>query len=137
MYYGLTGRTKAAPLHCTLSNVALDKAAEYDAISYAWNDETPTVPIKYNGQNLLVTSLHEALRVLYLEGDSGLLWADAVCINQTDDEEKAVQVQMMGKIYATASKVTVTRPAKPWFRHCNGKLRMARGTSQDDQNERH
>jgi hypothetical protein len=68
-------------LHWNMSNAVLDNAAEYDAISYTWNNETPTVPIKCNGQILLVTSsLHEALQMLHLEGDSRLLWADAVCI---------------------------------------------------------
>jgi hypothetical protein len=95
-------------LHCTLSNIALDKAAVYDALSYTWNNESPSVPIKCNGQQLLVTpSLHEALRSLHVAGDALLMWADAVCINQSDNDEKATQVQMMGTIYSMANKVIV------------------------------
>ena len=64
-----------------MSDAVLDNAAEYDAISYTWNNELLTVPIKCNGQILLVTfSLHQALQMLHLEGDSRFLWADAVCI---------------------------------------------------------
>ncbi|GAB1206096.1 hypothetical protein APSETT445_004777 [Aspergillus pseudonomiae] len=35
------------------------------------------------------------------------LWVDAVCINQSDDEEKTEQVKMMGKIYAQSQEVVV------------------------------
>jgi Heterokaryon incompatibility protein (HET) len=34
-------------------------------------------------------------------------WIVWVCINQSDDDEKAIQVQMMGKIYSMASTVIV------------------------------
>jgi hypothetical protein len=35
------------------------------------------------------------------------LWADAICINQSDQKEKAIQVSMMGKIYSNAQTVIV------------------------------
>ncbi|KAH4303439.1 hypothetical protein HBH64_074190 [Parastagonospora nodorum] len=38
-----------------------------------------------------------------------LLWVDALCINQDDNNERANQVKMMGKIYAHASGVSI------WF----------------------
>jgi len=31
-----------------------------------------------------------------------LLWADRVCINQRDDKERAMQIGLMGQIYAGA-----------------------------------
>jgi hypothetical protein len=36
-----------------------------------------------------------------------VLWIDAICINQQDDEEKAHQVQMMRQIYSLAKDVVV------------------------------
>jgi len=36
-----------------------------------------------------------------------ILWADALCINQTDDEEKSWQVAMMGDVYRAADQVIV------------------------------
>jgi hypothetical protein len=39
----------------------------------------------------------------------GLLWVDALCINQEDDNERASQVKMMGQIYARAVNVKI------WF----------------------
>ncbi|KAK7187683.1 heterokaryon incompatibility protein [Paraphaeosphaeria sporulosa] len=34
------------------------------------------------------------------------MWIDAICINQTDDEEKSKQVAMMGDVFSLASCVT-------------------------------
>ncbi|KAH7414564.1 heterokaryon incompatibility protein-domain-containing protein [Phaeosphaeria sp. MPI-PUGE-AT-0046c] len=38
---------------------------------------------------------------------AGDYWIDALCINQSDENEKAVQVQFMGQIYKSASQVVV------------------------------
>jgi hypothetical protein len=36
-----------------------------------------------------------------------IIWIDALCINQQDDEEKALQVQMMRQIYSLAKDVVI------------------------------
>jgi hypothetical protein len=36
-----------------------------------------------------------------------LLWADAICINQSDINERNTQVKLMGEIYRTATRVHV------------------------------
>lgn len=36
-----------------------------------------------------------------------LIWADALCINQDDEEEKGKQVQSMRLIYQSATEVSV------------------------------
>jgi hypothetical protein len=38
---------------------------------------------------------------------SGFLWIDAICINQSDNEEKSQQVRLMGEIYSKAEVVRV------------------------------
>lgn len=63
----------------------------YTALSYTWGDTTttPTVPIKCEGQVLhIAENLAAGLQVLWKEGESVYVWADAVCINQNDVEEK-------------------------------------------------
>lgn len=50
-------------------------------------------------------NLYEALLRLRNGGYSGHLWADAVCINQQDLDERKHQVGLMGKIYSRASEV--------------------------------
>jgi hypothetical protein len=44
---------------------------------------------------------------LRLEDRKRLIWADAVCINQADDEEKSWQVRMMGDVYRNADRVLI------------------------------
>lgn len=36
-----------------------------------------------------------------------MIWIDALCINQDDDEEKGIQVQMMDRIFQEAKRVAV------------------------------
>ena len=35
------------------------------------------------------------------------MWTDAICINQRDDAEKAVQIKQMGSIYARSSHLII------------------------------
>jgi hypothetical protein len=35
------------------------------------------------------------------------MWADAICINQEDDDEKSFQVAMMGQVYAAAAHTII------------------------------
>lgn len=95
-------------IHCKLKPAPIDKAPVYSALSYTWGDRSITHTIFVNGQRLQVTSnLYNALynfRGLY----PGIrLWADAVCINQNDQEERGQQVQLMQKIFSRAIKTLV------------------------------
>ena len=90
----------------TLETYPIAAAPEYNALSYAWNGEKPSRLVWCNGQQLLITeSLCEALHMLVESGSTRPLWADAICINQSDDGEKTVQVPMMGAIYSQADVV--------------------------------
>jgi len=67
--------------------------------------------MRCNGRSLHVHhNLHTALPYLSRRGYSRpvqAIWIDAVCINQEDQEEKRVQIQLMGQLYQTATKVWV------------------------------
>lgn len=81
----------------------------YETLSYVWGSEDNKRPI-YTGDNneLRVTAnLHAALRHLRHCFVERILWIDAICINQADNDEKGQQVQSMAKIYAKASRVIV------------------------------
>jgi hypothetical protein len=54
-----------------------------------------------------MASLFSALHDLREDTRSFLLWADGICINQGDNEEKAVQVQLMGRIFEGATNTIV------------------------------
>lgn len=83
---------------------------EYEALSYTWADEngdkTLRKSIRCNGTTMHVTmNLAMALRELRHPNCPRILWVDAVCINQNNDDEKNVQVGMMGYIYRRARQV--------------------------------
>ncbi|KAF2816936.1 HET-domain-containing protein, partial [Mytilinidion resinicola] len=90
--------------------VILEECPEHHsfvAISYCWGNPNETSKIICDGAVMTITkSLHEAL--LRFRGRSErTFWADAICINQTDDSEKTQQVRLMRQIYETASTVAV------------------------------
>lgn len=87
-------------VHCTLSIASLNDAPAYEALSYTWGDANDTVPICVNGQPFNATRcLWHALRRLRCTKKRRVVWIDALCINQANDEEKSWQVASMGDIY--------------------------------------
>lgn len=80
----------------------------YFALSYCWGAETATYPFTCDEQNLPVrANLLAALKYLVdVIGDSPI-WIDAICINQSDEEEKFGQLRMMPLIYGNAAKVWI------------------------------
>lgn len=78
----------------------------YSALSYCWGAADQTREISLNGLSLRVTkNLEAALRQLRRKDEGVLLWVDALCINQSDDQEKAEQVGKMGQIFQRAASV--------------------------------
>ncbi|KAM7214467.1 Heterokaryon incompatibility protein (HET) domain containing protein [Rhypophila decipiens] len=108
----------------------------YKALSYVWGDDSEANkrPILVNNAQVRVTlNLTLALRRLRAHHTKDLqnnikntsnskthsanskdasdeplvIWVDAVCINQSDNDERASQVPLMGRIYKSCSKVCV------------------------------
>ncbi|CAH0027410.1 unnamed protein product [Clonostachys rhizophaga] len=100
---------KDDPLHCTLKTTSLAAAADkYEAISYAWGDPNNLADIECNKVTLGITAnLASALGQLRYRDKPRQLWADAICINQQDIEERNQQVQKMGHVYESAKSVLV------------------------------
>ncbi|KAK8022021.1 hypothetical protein PG993_012788 [Apiospora rasikravindrae] len=85
---------------------SLARKPVYNTVSYVWGDPGLTgEQIEVDGQTLRVTpNLHKLLRNLRSsrdqdEGGVGLLWIDAICINQQDLAERNHQVAKMRQIY--------------------------------------
>ncbi|KAF4948993.1 hypothetical protein FGADI_9278 [Fusarium gaditjirri] len=95
------------PLRADILHASLDDprvAGGYEAVSYAWEDGHTTDKLETPRGVLLITpSLFHALHRFRLKDESRILWADAVCINQSDNAEKASQVALMNEIYASAA----------------------------------
>ena len=95
-------------IRCHLSAVERDHAPPYEAISYAWGRGTDTRVISCENRKLKVTvNLRDALRRIRDPLQVRFLWADAVCINKLDVEERGYQVLQMPLIYANAVRVLV------------------------------
>lgn len=108
----LPNKNDAADLRCELFEYTLhdsDKATyPYEALSYVWGSSDETQSILIDNQYLRVTlNLHTALLRLRDRDIPRILWVDAICINQVDDQEKEHQILSMAKIYAKASRVLV------------------------------
>jgi hypothetical protein len=98
-----------------LSVVSLDDNPRFTALSYAWGTSTETEQITLNGKVVSIKgNLAYALRHVYQHWVDAFpherphqlfLWADALCINQDDVEEKSSQVPLMGTIFSCAELV--------------------------------
>jgi hypothetical protein len=100
IYPGQEGST----IRCRLQKESLVEATSYAALSYCWGDTNNTTNIVVNNAITPVTAnLHDALMKLRSKGVSRV-WADALCINQADDQEKSLQIRNMKQIYARAEQ---------------------------------
>lgn len=85
-----------------------EPAHPYEALSYVWGKPDKTRSISIEDADIPITSnLHVALKALRHQSFERFLWADALCINQTDDVEKDEQISLMYMIYARARLVIV------------------------------
>ena len=92
-------------VNCTLRTFDLEDALEFSALSYCWGDQVPDRIIRVNGEEVLVTpNLESALKHLRRASERRLLWVDAICINQTDVDERNAQVARMHTIYQKAER---------------------------------
>ncbi|KAJ3542905.1 hypothetical protein NM208_g3857 [Fusarium decemcellulare] len=99
-------RLESTSLH--LIKTSLDVDIEFTALSYVWGDPSDTSAVMVDGHLFPVTkNLFAALEQLRDEQHETTMWIDALCIQQSDNKEKAWQVQLMGEIYAKATKTIV------------------------------
>lgn len=104
LYPGEQDDTVAIALH--FANI--DSVLHYETISYAWGDDATRVRVSCNGKGVMVTSnLRDALQHFRLKDNSRILWADALCIDQTNIPERGFQVRLMKNIYDRASRICV------------------------------
>ena len=80
----------------------------YTAFSYTWSGPISERTIQIGEVPLRITeNLAAALRRFRGPVRPKKIWVDAICINQSDDEEKGFQVALMGDIYHNASRTWV------------------------------
>ncbi|OCK95857.1 HET-domain-containing protein [Cenococcum geophilum 1.58] len=91
-------------VHANLSRFGGDDILNhYMALSYVWGCPDKTRRVWINGTSLEITAnLFSALCNIPDETRALLLWADGICINQSDSDEKRLQIAIMGQIYSGA-----------------------------------
>ncbi|KAK1635744.1 heterokaryon incompatibility protein-domain-containing protein [Colletotrichum phormii] len=129
-------------LKARLRTVRLEDKPEYECLSYCWGNTSekheprvlPNEEHSAEPRNLSIgKSLYHALLALRHPTEQKTVWADAACINQTDDVERSNKVAYMGPIYWNKARTNLTRTdidnfdteswnavaelyANPWFR---------------------
>jgi hypothetical protein len=100
---------KHSPLHCSLSVSPLDPpTAPFEAISYVWGSNDRDHTILCDKYMLYITAnLYEVLQSFRLPDAPRNLWADSICIDQENVDEKGSQVAAMGEIYSSAERVLI------------------------------
>lgn len=94
-------------IECELLTLNLDTTLSYVALSYTWGDRTALSEITLDGRKVsILRNLAQALSRVFENGHD-LVWADAICINQSDVHERNAQVATMGDIFQKAYGVLV------------------------------
>ncbi|KAJ2896259.1 hypothetical protein MKZ38_005713 [Zalerion maritima] len=88
------------------------KGIKYEALSWRWGSLDPPYAIMISQgrktyKKKITRDLALSLKYLRYPDKDRILWIDAICINQEDDDEKNHQVQMMARIYTRAEQVCV------------------------------
>ncbi|KAH7079843.1 heterokaryon incompatibility protein-domain-containing protein [Paraphoma chrysanthemicola] len=106
---------ESSPIVLSIRHASLDDNEPFNALSYAWGDESPLhdivihdddrstyISIRQNLYDFLLTARNS-------EKDWSLewIWIDQICINQSDHEERCHQVAQMGWIYSKALSTIV------------------------------
>jgi hypothetical protein len=102
----------SSPLRCRLIECKIGEVTFYEALSYTWNGNTLDHIVLVEdaaAQGILriTENLHDAFQALRKPDQPFRLWADAVCINQSDAQEKSCQVPRMGQIFRHAARVII------------------------------
>ncbi|RKK87770.1 hypothetical protein BFJ69_g522 [Fusarium oxysporum] len=92
-----------------LVTISLDDEPKYAALSYLWGDPEKYGQVTIKGNTVKIPDNLASAFLCVLSDDSfrsqshvRYLWADAICINQNDLDERSQQVQLMRRIFQRA-----------------------------------
>ena len=92
----------------TLSYHSIEDCPPYNPSSYAWDPEPRDQSLTVNGSFLPVTRhLYDGLENIRRLSLCKYTRVNAICINQSDDVEKAKQVRRMTTIYENAERTII------------------------------
>jgi hypothetical protein len=96
-------------LHCQLIHSTFANPQDYIALSYSWGKDKRygNETISLNGTDFEVRE-NLYLALYYLRSKTSIvIWVDAICIDQSNIEERNYQVSVMSLIYARAETVII------------------------------
>jgi hypothetical protein len=80
----------------------------YEALSYTWGGAEKAASVQIGAENHDVTeNLYLALQHLRYRDEDRILWVDAICIDQSNVEERGHQVNQMRNIYSQADRTLI------------------------------
>ncbi|KAF5609133.1 het-domain-containing protein [Fusarium pseudoanthophilum] len=86
----------------------MQKMHLYEALSYTWGTSQNKKSIFIDDRELLITAnCHSALVQLRDSFIERVLWVDAICIDQSNTNERGKQVRIMAEVYCKARQVIV------------------------------
>jgi hypothetical protein len=95
-------------IECESRVVLLSDRPQYEAVSYVWGMNTKREQIKIAGSTVeIVQNLFDMLRQVRHPERKRTLWVDQLCIDQSNNEEKADQVSFMREIYQNCTQCLV------------------------------
>ena len=101
---------KEGEISCSIAVHRLSQSPQYEAVSYCWGDPVNKSQIRFDGEEKLLSipsNLNAFLLCMRAKGPKRTLWMDAVCIDQTNNEEKSQQVLLMRDIYRKATRTFI------------------------------
>lgn len=109
----LPSHNLSGDIRCEVHHLTLSDGIHYEALSYAWGEPNPKLNIIIDGKSVLgvTKNCYEALFHLRQRFRRRILWIDAICIDQQNNDEnrreRNHQVKFMSEIYAKAVRVLV------------------------------
>ncbi|KAI0844893.1 heterokaryon incompatibility protein-domain-containing protein [Daldinia vernicosa] len=96
------------PIQCQTRVIPFPTNIGFETISYVWGTAQDFVYISVDGVDVpITTNLAAVLKRIRLSSDIRTIWVDQLCINQQDEQEKANQVSLMGRIYSMTSQCLI------------------------------
>jgi hypothetical protein len=99
-------------IHCELFQTWHDgddtDSIPYEALSYTWGGVEMAASVHIGSGTYNVTeNLYLALHHLRYQHEDRILWVDAICIDQSNNQERGHQVNQMRDIYSKADRVLI------------------------------
>ncbi|RSL83279.1 hypothetical protein CEP51_004602 [Fusarium floridanum] len=123
---------ESRPIHASIEAYQVDDCPEYETVSYCWggeNGDTTLCKPVFLGDywDILLQTQNCWSMLHYLRPRIGVrvVWVDAICINQTDHQERESQVAIMGSIYQRCLRTVVYLGQDVVARHGNNNSNRA------------